>query len=758
MGKRRKNGKTETKRPPTGNATEDEPTAKKAKTHSDDADKPCKADVTFESTKSRKNTDGTVSEELKKKTKGKTVDKRKMKRKIETTRPSDGSATEEEPTTKMAKKSSEDIDASGEVTQKTDDHAPALDPNSFESILPPLSRGILKYLQMKGFKTMTPVQAATIPLFLTNKDVAVQAVTGSGKTLAFVIPVVEMLLRRPEILQKNQISAVVLSPTRELAQQTHQIASEVCKYSSLRPPLLLVGGHGPVANDLRIFAKEGNEIIIATPGRLEDVLTRYDAFDVSDLDCLVLDEADVLLDMGFDTTLNNILSKLPRMRRTGLFSATNNSAGTNSAASTRGLKQLLSRAGMRNPVWVNVAITAPKSKKIEQATPISLKNYYLISPLQEKLSRLVAFLESHKNETIIVFFLTCACVEFFGSSLQQILEDKLKIELLHGKLVQKRREKTMERFKSNGGVLFCTDVAARGLDVSGVEWVVQFDAPKDPSQYVHRVGRSARAGRTGNSLLFICPKEESYVDLLEMRKVPLAPLPDSETCCTKLAIAEDVGETKSTAVEETLKGDANVGSVPDVLRKIRNLCLQDRDLLEKGTKAFTSYIRAYKEHHCAFIFRFASLDLGHLATLFCLLRLPKMPELRDQSDRLQNFTPAGPEINIHAISFKDKAREKARQKRLASELAAGGKNAKQIIAEQRQAERVRRQKERRQAEVAKGRNPNKKRGRQAQIFDEWEDLAKEERLYKKLRKKKITEERYKELLHGNSKTTGEEID
>jgi len=133
-----------------------------------------------------------------------------------------------------------------------------------------------------------------------------------------------------------------------------------------------------------------------------------------------------------------------------------------------------------------------------------------------------------------------------------------------------------------------------------------------------------------------------------------------------------------------------------------------------------------------------------------------MPELRDQSDKLQNFIPAGPEINIHAITFKDKAREEARQKRLESELAAGGKNAKQIIAEQRQAERLQRQKERRQAEVAKGRNPKKKRGRQAQIFDEWEDLAKEERLFKKLRRKKITEEQYKELLHGNDTTTSAE--
>lgn len=124
-----------------------------------------------------------------------------------------------------------------------------------------------------------------------------------------------------------------------------------------------------------------------------------------------------------------------------------------------------------------------------------------------------------------------------------------------------------------------------------------------------------------------------------------------------------------------------------------------------------------------------------------------MPELRDK--QLQNFTPAGPEVNIHAISFKDKAREAARQKRLAAELAAGGKNAKQIKAEQRAAERIAKAKERRATEISKGRNPNKKKGKQARIFDEWDQLAKEERLYKKLKRKKITKEEYDRLMYGD---------
>jgi len=627
-----------------------------------------------------------------------------------------------------------DVTMKEEIAEKKkENNIPA---NSFESISPPLCEGVLKYLlEFKKFDTMTPVQAAVIPLFLTNKDVAVQAVTGSGKTLAFIIPVVEMLLRRTDPLKRNQIGAVVLSPTRELAQQTHRVASEVCRFASLSPPLLLVGGRCPVADDLRTFTREANDIIVATPGRLEDVLTRYDVLDVSELECLVLDEADVLLDMGFDTTLNNILSKLPRMRRTGLFSATGTVHNPNED-SKRALKRLMARAGMRNPVWVNVAITNnsnieddTKTRLIsEQATPASLSNYYMISPIQEKLSRLVDFLMSHENETVIIFFFTCACVDFFGSALRRILLDKnINVELLHGRLAQKRREKTMERFRESGGVLACTDVAARGLDVTDVGWVVQFDAPKEPQQFVHRVGRSARAGRTGKSLLFLSPKEESYVDLLRGRKVPLSVLQQDD-------------------MDTTMESDDKL----DILQEVRNLVLKDRDFLEKGTKAFMSYIRAYKEHHCAFIFRFASLDLGYLATSFCLLRLPKMSELRRDTGPLPNFNPAD-DINIYEIGYDDPIREAARQKRLAAELAAGGKNAKQIKAEQRKADMLKRTKDRRKVEVDKGRNPNKKkRGRNMQLMDEWEELAKEERLYKKLRKKKITEEQYKVLMYGST--------
>ena len=567
---------------------------------------------------------------------------------------------------------------------ETQQQSSSASPDSFQSLHSLLDEGIVQYTLDQSFVRMTPVQAATIPLFLQGtKDLAVQAVTGSGKTLAFCIPIVQHLLQRQKQsksssksgsnnkLAPHQIGALILSPTRELAQQTFQVASDVCRACQLTMPLLLVGGGTssnnnhhrtssssssarPVTVDLQTFQQQHNDLIIGTPGRVQDVLCKYTIVDCSELDNLVLDEADVLLNMGFAQTLESILSKLPKMRRTSLFSATTNTS-TNSY-----LSEWMHRIGMRNPIYIDVTVVAKQADTMtsskdgasdnatsktmtarpqqqHQATPTSLNNYYMVTAMEEKLSRLALFLQDHvaaKNEKVIVFFLTCACVEFFGLALQQILggnettnkQKPVKIELLHGKMVQKRREKTMERFRleddGGGCALFCTDVAARGLDVASVQWVVQFDAPQDPAFFVHRVGRTGRAGRVGNSLLFLTPKEEAYIDFLHGRKVPLVPLPTTERCCPPVqegdTRTEAKGEQKTTSTKEKApaSGDPSGGRtrtirsaaepnllIDDTLNRVRELALHDRDILEKGTKAYTSYIRAYKEHHCAFIFR-----------------------------------------------------------------------------------------------------------------------------------------------------------
>jgi ATP-dependent RNA helicase DDX55/SPB4 len=362
----------------------------------------------------------------------------------------------------------------------------------------------------------------------------------------------------------------------------------------------LVGGSNrTVIHDLEAFHENGSDIIVATPGRLYDIMSRYEDLKFSSLECFILDEADVLLDLGFSDVLSNILGKLPKMRRTGLFSATQ----------TKAVKSL-GRAGLRNPVVIRVSVVpSADTSHCEtnssttlnhlQPTPSSLKNYYTVCPLEEKISRLMAFLLEHRDEKIVVFSLTCACVDFYGSVLPKITSPSNigYMEALHGKMVQKKREKVLERFREcSAGILFCTDVAARGLDVEKIDWVVQFDAPPDPSSFVHRVGRCARAGRLGRSLIFLTPSEDSYIEFLQLRNIPIEPLPSLERCLLPIVR----GQNCPGKVPEDNNGSLGI---PDILPSIKSLVLQDRDVLEKGTKGYTSYVRAYKEHHCSFIFR-----------------------------------------------------------------------------------------------------------------------------------------------------------
>jgi hypothetical protein len=650
-----------------------------------------------------------------------------------------------------------------------------------------------------------------------------------------------------------------------------------------------------VTLDLKTFQREGNDVLIGTPGRVNDFISYQTVVDCGDLEYLILDEADVMFEnRALAATLSSILSRLPKQKRVGLFSATTSSAS---------LQEWMARVGMRNPVWVDVSVVANRSDGTEdcgegeggsedrtvidrgaergalQRTPTTLKNYYLTTRIDEKLSRLLAFLHDHRSEKIIVFFLTCACVEFFGGALQRLLsEDGPSVELLHGRLVQKRREKALDRFRScRNGVLAATDVAARGLDVSQcqIHWVVMLDAPQDPSVFVHRVGRTARAGREGNSLIFLTPKEEAFVELLRMRQVPISPLPDTERCCPPTLPPDEGSPASRKSTGRALRSTVISGRLTDALPLVRDLVLRDRDLLEKGTKAFTSYVRAYKEHRCAFIFRyvvlstscavwgggttrngrggqrvgmtesgfqngpdvmslgsmqsyaerlqdedssvtriiisglsdawaifpviidvvhesagtqcpniarslarlafsrFQSLDLGLLATSFALLRLPKMPELRDRLVQcraekgtkqggakghgrryLPNFEPAGPEVDIFAIPYLDPEREEARQKRLqefrgrdrpsvarATEKRHPGEGMGPAVPEHLSRKRP--------DNVSKV-SSEKKRGRNARIVEEWDDLAREERLYKKLRRKKITKEQLESELYGDN--------
>ncbi|XP_032395056.1 ATP-dependent RNA helicase DDX55 [Etheostoma spectabile] len=569
-----------------------------------------------------------------------------------------------------------------------------------------LNDGILQTLHELKFTHMTPVQAACIPLFMSNKDVAAEAVTGSGKTLAFVIPIVELLLKREEKLKKMQVGALVVTPTRELALQISEVMEHFLHKFPQFTQILLIGGTNPI-DDVEKFKDQGANIVIATPGRLEDMFRRKaDGLDlagaVRSLDVLVLDEADRLLDMGFETSLNTILGHLPKQRRTGLFSATQ----------TQELEKLV-RAGLRNPVRITVkekGVAATASQK----TPSRLSNYYTICRSEDKFNNLVAFLRQHKHEKNLVFFSTCACVEYYGRALETLVK-KVTVHCIHGKMKNKRNKIFADFRALKSGILVCTDVMARGIDIPEVNWVLQYDPPSSASAFVHRCGRTARIGNQGNALVFLLPMEESYVKFLAInQKCPLQKM--------------------------LLTGD-----VVDVLPKVKAMALADRAMFDRGMRAFVSFVQAYAKHECSLIFRIKDLDFAALARGFALLRLPKMPELRGKT--LPGF-PATT-VDTDTIRYKDKHREKQRQKMLAElrekdDTPFPKKNFIKNKAWSKQKTRKERKKKR---------SAKRKHNEDSDVDDEdMKELLNDTRILKKLKRGQISEEDFEKQITSGTKS------
>lgn len=523
-----------------------------------------------------------------------------------------------------------------------------------------------------GFAKMTPVQASTIPLFMGHKDVVVEAVTGSGKTLAFLIPLVERLLRSEEPIKKHHVAAIVISPTRELATQIHKVLTSLLAfhapsaaalrsmkgstdpekdqedleeqetYPSSTPkvlPQLLLGGSGTAAQDLSRFLKTSSNLLIGTPGRLLDILSSpYVHAPQSSFDVLVLDEADRLLDLGFKDDLTKILGLLPKQRRTGLFSASVSEA----------VDQII-RVGLRNPVRIAVKVRGANGVQ-DKITPASLRMTYMIAPAQYKMYALQQLLLAQQSmpQRTVIYLSTCAAVDYFQHILPLALPKGILLVPLHGKHVAKVREKNFARFvcSSSSAVLLTTDVAARGLDIPQVDLVIQLDPPSDPKVFIHRCGRAGRAGRKGLAVVFLEPQEKDYISFLEVRKTPI----------------EEYAEL------EHEKLISNVEPAVQLLRdEMRQIVRQDRAIHDKAQKAFVSWVRSYSKHQASSIFRVAKLDWHDLVLGWALLRLPKMPELK-QFDRKTLDLPM---VDWDTYAYKDKLREEKRQ-RESFDVHAGG--------------------------------------------------------------------------------------
>ncbi|XP_059478620.1 ATP-dependent RNA helicase DDX55 [Neocloeon triangulifer] len=580
-----------------------------------------------------------------------------------------------------------------------------------------LSPPIVKHLSELGFEKMTPVQAATIPLLLKNKDVAAEAVTGSGKTLAFVIPMLEMLLKRTVPLKKQECGAIIISPTRELATQTFEVLQGFLKHLPQFTSILLVGGC-PVTKDVQAISKKGAHIVIATPGRLLDLMDRQLNSGllqgVKSLELLVLDEADRLLDMGFEVALNSILVRLPRQRRTGLFSATQTKE-----------VQALVRAGLRNPVAV--AVSEKKFKNAEgndeqSKTPASLANYYMICEPQNKFSQLIEFVKINSSEAsgkFMIFFATCACVEYFGYLLSKCLSDT-KIFSIHGKMKEKRH-KVFDTFRSaDSGILVCTDVMARGVDIPLVDWVIQYDPPSSAAAFVHRCGRTARIGRKGSAILLLLPTEENYVEFLKINQKVLLESVDAE---------EDV---------------------PEYLEKIRGLQKSDRAIFDKANRAFVSYIKSYGKHECHLILRLKDLNFGELATGFGLLKMPKMPELKGKT--VQDFEEDP--VNTNTISYRNSEKEASRKRKFEEYQETGqwpGKKKRKVqTVSWAKSKELRATKDDIKSKRKRELREQKKRKKVKVSQDDMEELAKDIALIKKFKKKKITSEDFDNQFMGSN--------
>mmetsp|Transcript_14045 Transcript_14045/g.20998 ORF Transcript_14045/g.20998 Transcript_14045/m.20998 type:complete len:747 (-) Transcript_14045:29-2269(-) len=638
----------------------------------------------------------------------------------------------------------------------------------FSELTPALSLSALNAIQSFGFEQATPVQAAVIPLFMAHKDVCVQATTGSGKTLAFGVPLFEILQRRVDPFRKYEIGALVIAPTRELATQIYRVLAQVSDHYSNLQCVLFIGGTD-VEDSSSSFERKGAQVVVGTPGRVLDTMNRSKSLILKELEVLVLDEADTLLDMGFRQTINQILSMLPKQRRTGLFSATQ----------TQELREL-AVAGMRNPVTVSVSVKhSNQDSQISssRSIPTTLKSYFTVSPYDQRLDSLATFLQKNRGDKIIVFVSTCACVDFFTLALNRLMKEKnedaedvvvdgapnltfsrkmfipddMLVVGLHGKMVPKKRQALYSKFvahTSSGGVMFCTDVAARGIDIPDVDWIVQLTAPKDPSFFVHRVGRTARAGRQGAALIFISEEERPYAELLRGRGVPMDEL-DLEDL-QALTLDKSLNEPDATGGSDIDEGESAKYSI---LNDIKYLAAHDRELLEAGTTAFISFLRAYKEHLCSYIFRIDQLDIGAVARSYSLLKLPKIAETIKFKSKI-DFQESG--VNTSTIPYKHKEKEKARRKRQEELLSAKETDSKVDIAEVKYTGEKRPREDNRAKKEAtvigkddEKRKRKKKEGLHKRIMTEWEELAAESTMYKKFKKGKISKEVYDDALTGD---------
>ena len=357
-------------------------------------------------------------------------------------------------------------------------------------------------LQSMGYVKPTPIQAQAIPLILKHTDLIACAQTGTGKTASYLLPVLQHI----STSDKKHTQALILAPTRELAQQIDQQVEGLAYFAGISSIAVYGGGDGMIYEQQRRAMMEGVDIVIATPGRLIAHLASG-AIKLDHLKYLVLDEADRMLDMGFYEDLLKIIAKLPQTRQTLLFSAT-------MPPKIRTLANTI----LKDPQQINIAISQP-------AVGISQQVYMVHD--HQKVKLIGSILKAGDFKSILIF---CSRKETVKDLNRTLRKEGIKSEAFHSDLEQEQRETVLRAFKSRTlPVIIGTDVLSRGIDVEGISLVINYDVPPDPEDYIHRIGRTARAETTGTAITFVNEKDQkrfSFIENLISKEIPRMTLPE----------------------------------------------------------------------------------------------------------------------------------------------------------------------------------------------------------------------------------------
>ncbi|KAM5152941.1 ATP-dependent RNA helicase DDX18 isoform 2-T2 [Mantella aurantiaca] len=455
----------------------------------------------------------------------------------------------------------------------------AFEDTSFSSLSSLVNENTLRAVSEMGFTHMTEIQHRSIRPLLEGRDVLAAARTGSGKTLAFLIPAIELVYKL-KFMPRNGTGVLILSPTRELAMQTYGVLKELMAHH-VHTYGLIMGGSNRSAEAQKLA--NGINIIVATPGRLLDHMQNTPGFMYKNLQCLVIDEADRILEVGFEQEMKQIIGLLPKRRQTMLFSATQ----------TRKVEDLARISLKKEPLYVGV------DDNKDTATVDGLEQGYVVCSSEKRFLLLFTFLKKNRKKKMMVFFSSCMSVKFHYELLNYI---DLPVMAIHGKQKQTKRTTTFFQFcNADSGILLCTDVAARGLDIPEVDWIVQYDPPDDPKEYIHRVGRTARGidGR-GHALLILRPEELGFLRYLKQAKVPLSEF------------------------------EFSWAKISDIQSQLEKLIEKNYYLHKSAQEAYKAYIRAYDSHSHKQIFDVNTLDLPKVCLSFGF-RIPPFVDLNVNS-------------------------------------------------------------------------------------------------------------------------------